>query len=412
MKALAWRRLLRLGWRVGETLALFALLVVLMLWLAGAFGTKVQALPPLPDPAPRAEKVAPVERLKVPLAVEQQGTVRPRVQATVASRLLARVEQVRAEVGQSVQGPGENRDGQVLVVLDARDLQAATRRAEAGLAAAAGAAEAVRAEVAAAATDIEAAHAELERARADLERTIAMHEGGAATAAQLDQVRAAERVAAARHAAALQRKTSLERQQQRVEQEQAAAESALNAARVQEGYATVRAPFTGVVARKLVEVGDTVAPSQALVELHETERFDLVVDVAERLALRLTLGEALKFRIDALAVEGTGQVREMAPATDTRTRTVRVKITLEGVEGLVGGTMGRLSIPTGETDVLVIPRSALRRVGQLELVDVTDEAGRKFRRFVTVGRAQGQGPHGENVEVLSGLAEGEKVVVP
>jgi len=68
---------------------------------------------------------------------------------------------------------------------------------------------------------------------------------------------------------------------------------------------------------------------------------------------------------------------------------------------------GRLTIPLGHYEALVVPAKAVRHVGQLALVDVVEKDGRPRRRFVTLGDA-----HGQAVEVASGLAEGEQVAVP
>jgi hypothetical protein len=67
---------------------------------------------------------------------------------------------------------------------------------------------------------------------------------------------------------------------------------------------------------------------------------------------------------------------------------------------------GRILIPLAEEDVLVIPRQAVRKVGQLELVEVV-EHGQASRRAIRTGRTLG-----EDVEVLSGLRQGEQVVMP
>jgi hypothetical protein len=67
---------------------------------------------------------------------------------------------------------------------------------------------------------------------------------------------------------------------------------------------------------------------------------------------------------------------------------------------------GRILIPLEEVPILVIPRKAVRNIGQLELVEVLED-GQASRRAIRTGRKLG-----EDVEVVSGLAEGEQVVLP
>jgi multidrug efflux pump subunit AcrA (membrane-fusion protein) len=108
-------------------------------------------------------------------------------------------------------------------------------------------------------------------------------------------------------------------------------------------------------------------------------------------------------------------VREIVPQADPRTRTLLVKIALPPQPDLVSGQFGRLAVPTGTYQALVIPARAVRQVGQLQLVDVVpaaplrvgDDKGVPHRRFVTLGRS-----HDDMVEVLSGLKPAERVVVP
>jgi len=100
-----------------------------------------------------------------------------------------------------------------------------------------------------------------------------------------------------------------------------------------------------------------------------------------------------------------GRVSEIVPEAETASRTFSVKVTGPCPPDVYTGMFGRLLIPLDEQEVLVVPKSAVRRVGQLELVDVVTD-GRRLRRAVKTGRN-----YGEDVEILAGLHEGESVVV-
>jgi RND family efflux transporter MFP subunit len=172
-------------------------------------------------------------------------------------------------------------------------------------------------------------------------------------------------------------------------------------------YTTIEAPFSGRLVRKTVDAGDMVMPGQPLFVIETSTEPELHAVVAESLVAAMKLDQKLDVRIDAIGQTLQGTVREIVPQADPRTRTLLVKIALPPQPGLVSGQFGRLGVPTGTYQAMVIPARAVRQVGQLQLVDVIDAQGVPHRRFVTLGR-----PHDDLVEVLSGLKPGEQVVIP
>ena len=74
---------------------------------------------------------------------------------------------------------------------------------------------------------------------------------------------------------------------------------------------------------------------------------------------------------------------------------------------LFSGMFGRVAVPAGDEARLVVPASAIERIGQLEFATVVDAAGAAHRRLVTTGPAAAK----DGVEVLSGLAAGERVAM-
>ncbi len=387
--------------------ALGAGMVGLMLWLAGAFTHKIAPGPPLDELAPVATATAPVVRATFTEVIEQVGTVRSRYRADVASKLLAQVVTLHVDAGDRVTGPGDEGLGTPVATLDSSDLRAQLARAQAQLAAAERGVEVQQAQVAAAQAAREAARARLERARADFARTQALVDRGVATTEQLDQVRAARDVALAEVTAALSEIEAAEQRLAQAREERVVAQRAIEEAEVLLRYAVLRAPFAGIVTERLVEAGETVQPGQGVVRIEDPTRLELHAPVAESLAARLSLGQRVEVRIDAVDVVLSGVVREVAPAADPTSRTLRVKVSLPRQPGLVSGLFGRLRIPVDEVTATVIPGAAVRRVGQLDLVLVAGEDGKLRRRFVTLGRRRG-----ERVEVLTGLEPGEAVALP
>jgi membrane fusion protein (multidrug efflux system) len=347
--------------RVFTAVAVFAAVVVAVAWLSGWFETKIApgeqatGAPSLPANT----ETATVE-VVTGLATEwASGTIESAHRTTVASRLLARVLEVHVTAGDEVAV------GDALVTLDSRDLEARVRQAG----------EALR-----------AAQAQRELAQAELERTQELLNRGVATRQKFDQATAALRVAAA----------NVDRLSR-----------ALDEARTSLSYAEIRAPAAGRVVDRLVEPGDTVSPGQAVLRLYDPGALRVEAPVRESLAIDLEVGDRLEVEIDAVGQTVSGTIEEIVPYAEPGARALLVKSRLPDDSRLFAGMFARIAVPAGEESRLVIPKSAVTRIGQLEFVTVLSEEGAPSRRMITTGERLKD----LRVEVLSGLKAGERLVV-
>jgi RND family efflux transporter MFP subunit len=349
----------------------------MLLWLAGVFHTKIgtEGSPVIPvggQPVGADTALVPVRVLSSPRIESAVGTIRAVHEASVASKLLAKVVEISVQAGQEVHV------GEVLVRLDDADLQAQLRQAGAVVA---------------------SADAARNQAQIEYDRVSSLYERANASKTEFDQAQTALKTAAA----------ELERAEQARQQAQAVLD-----------YATIRSPIDGKVVDKLVEVGDTARPGEVLVTLYDPTRMQLVASVRESLSQRLRVGQTIGVHVDALDKTCDGQVSEIVPEAESASRTFSVKVTGPCPPGVYTGMFGRLLIPLDEEEVLVIPRAAIRRVGQLDLVDVAEPVRKQGgtgslpasglvlrRRIVQLGRE-----FGDQVQVLSGLAAGEQVALP
>jgi RND family efflux transporter MFP subunit len=350
----AWvsRTAILLGFAVGVTL--------LLLWLAGKFEPKVLVHAELTsareDTPPGI--VAEVRLVRLPVIETAAGTIRPVHEANVGARLLACVVEINLKAGQVVNA------GDVLVRLDDMDLRARRRQAEAVL----HAAEAARAQ-----------------AEADANRSANLVKTNAVSRQEHDRAGTALKSAQA----------ELNRAKESLNEIQATLE-----------WATIRSPIRGIVIDKKVDVGDTVTPGQMLVTLFDPTRMQLIASVRESLAHRLRVGQPIEVQIESVNKLCIGTISEIVPEAESSSRAFQVKVTGPCPEGVYSGMFGRILIPLDEQQVLVIPREAVQSVGQLDLVNVAMR-GAVSRRAVRLGRTIGQ-----DVEVLSGLREGEQVQMP
>jgi len=171
------------------------------------------------------------------------------------------------------------------------------------------------------------------------------------------------------------------------------------------GYVELVAPFDGVVTKKWVEAGDLAAPGKPLVTLEAPSELQLEADVPEAMASHVRREARLVCRADDVSGELTGVVSEIAPNADPASRTFRVKLDLPPTPGLRSGQFVRLLVPVGETRSLRVPAAAVVQRGQLEIVFVVANQNAQMRLTKT-----GRG-FGDTVEILSGLAADDSVVV-
>jgi membrane fusion protein, multidrug efflux system len=170
------------------------------------------------------------------------------------------------------------------------------------------------------------------------------------------------------------------------------------------GYTEIRAPFDGVVAHKFINAGDLAGPGQPLLEVEGTTDFEIEAGIPESLAAGLVPGTSLTAEAAGAAL--TGSVRELSSTADAATRTVGVKIALTAGPTVRSGQFARVFVPGPAESVLLIPTAALSPSGQLERVFVAGDNRQAVLRLVKSGARRG-----DQVEVLSGLSAGEKVVL-
>jgi RND family efflux transporter MFP subunit len=299
-----------------------------------------------------------VRLLVVPIWHTAVGTVESRIQTAVAARVMAAVTEVAVDVGDPLE------PGTFLVGLDDRDLQA---RADAARAALSG------------------AEARLKLATQARDRVARLVESNAATPAQLEAAQADFDAAQARVRAASEGVTE--------------AEVALDDTRIV-------SPMKGVVVERLVDPGDLASPGRPLLQLHAPEDLRLEANVPQRLAMRLRVGDAVRVRIPSVPGDIETTIEEIVPLVDPRTRTAVVKADLPVREGIRPGVAGELRFPLDEQTVTAVPREAVRPDGTVLLLR---EDGSLRVQTVRTGRLC---EDGVRVEILSGLAEGDTILIP
>lgn len=338
--------------------------------------------------APVAVRLAPVARTELADRLEVGGVVRARTTADVSARLMATVTERRVTAGDRVAR------GQVLVVLDDRDLAAQSRQAEATVGAAEQGLAAARAEAAAASADqvlAAASHA----------RIAGLRSRNAATAQELDD-------AQARLAGAQARVDGATAHVAQATAALAATRAASEAAQTTRSFSLLTAPFDGVVTETLVETGAMAAPGVPLVRIDAAGAQEVAVRVDESRAAWIHPGDAAEVVIDngQGADPVAGIVTEVARAIEAGDRAFAVKVSLTAARGSRSGAFARVRFRGAVHEALTVPTQSVRRQGQVTTVFVVD-AGVARMRLIQTGRVDG-----DRTEVLAGLDLDEQVVSP
>jgi RND family efflux transporter MFP subunit len=303
-----------------------------------------KAKPPLADTLPVVPVRVEAIELKPHVATENVvGTVRPKLQSAIEAKVSGQIDKMLVLPGQQVKA------GDILVQLSVGELQA----------------------------KLDEALASKKQAETDLQRYSTLIQQRVVSQQDFDTVQTRARIA---RAAVIEAQTNV-------------------------AYATITAPFSGVITRKLADVGDLAAPGKPLVELEDTKSLRLEADVPEAIIGRVRMGAKFMVRIEAQPNEMEGVVSEIAPAGDPNSRTFLVKLDLPQSDELRAGQFGRVAIPVGEIEVLRAPVCAVILRGEMELVFVVANKHAQLR-LVKTGKQVG-----DEIELVSGVDPGERVVV-
>jgi RND family efflux transporter MFP subunit len=299
------------------------------------------------------------EAVELPDRVELYGTVAADTTAAIGSRAMANVVAVPVKVGDAVKA------GDVLVEIDPQTAKGQESQARGALA---------------------QARAALALAERNHQRFQALAKSGSASELELDMAR-----------------MQYEQAKGAVQQGEGAVEAASSVAR----ESRVTAPFAGRVAARMVEPGDLAAPGRPLVTVESSIGRRLVASVpaSTATATGLSRGQKLRVRIDGVAGELAGTVAEISPGADPASHTFTARIELSGAPVATGLT-GRAYLDVGTRKVILVPANAVIPSGGVSMVALLNADGKTRSRAVTTG-----GTRDGKVEILSGLAGGETVLV-
>ena len=315
-----------------------------------------------PKPAPRGEelKTAAVELREIELTTSAEAVMEAVRQSTVSAQISGRVVELRFDVGDYV------KKGDVIVRIDESSAARALEASEA---------------------QVLEAQAALANARAQYERSQQLLAQKFISQAALDQAEAAYKAAQARVSALV---------------------AGAGAAATERSFATVVAPYSGVVAARHVELGEMASPGRPLMTGFDPSTLRVVATVPQAQVAAIRAGSRARIEIPSLGRWVDVKSMIIVPQADPRTHTSRIRLELPAeVRGVVPGVYARAHFVVGKAPRLLVPRSAILRRSEVTAVYVVEREGRARLRQVRLGSAGDE----TSVEVLAGLKPGEHVAL-
>jgi multidrug efflux pump subunit AcrA (membrane-fusion protein) len=355
-------------------------------------GTKVETI-----------KLSPVEE-----DYEAVGTVRSKTTSILSSKTVGSILAVHVREGDRV------KIGQLLIEIDDRDSRSQLQKAEAGLREVREGLEEIEQHIRGAEAARGAAEAGRSLALVTFNRYKALLEQKSASQQEFDEVQAKMKIAEAEADRAGRMLQALIAKKSQVLAKAEQAKADITSAQIYVGYGRITSPMNGVVVSRQAEIGLLAAPGVPLLTIEDNSRYRLEVSVEDSMLRQVRLGTPSQISIDAIGPqELSGRVTEIVPASDPGSRSSTVKIDLFDIKGSSGnravlrsGLYGKARFPIGQKQILKVPLKAILQRGQLVSVFIVDSSQILHLRLIKTGKQ-----HGDQLEVLSGLNEGDRIVV-
>jgi RND family efflux transporter MFP subunit len=185
----------------------------------------------------------------------------------------------------------------------------------------------------------------------------------------------------------------------------AAAEAERDSSVLRLGFATLRAPYAGIVSGRSVQPGQVVSAGAELLRLIRGGRLEWRAEVSESDLPRIQPGAAVQLR-GPTGETVEGRIRAVSPAIDPQTRTALIYADLPAPGSLRAGMFAEGRLGVGTADVVVLPRQSVVFRDGYPYVFVIGKESRVAQRRIEVGQSTGA-----QVEIRSGVAADESVVV-
>lgn len=346
-----------------------------------------------------AVKVEPVVASNIPEIITATGELLAEDQATVSAKVPGRVKKIYVDLGSAVS------EGQVLAELEEDDYQMRVQQAEALMAQTRARlgildrdGDDVKPEETATVRQAEAA---LKEARFIFQTTERLQKEGVVSRIDFEKAQVRAQGVEAAYQRAVEEVMQLRAQLAERRAQVALAKQLL-------ADCTIKAPFAGAVTRRHASTGEYLAVNGAVVTLVRQHPLRIRLEIPERLAVRVRVGQLIDVRIEGTDRTRTGRVVRLSPAIEAQNRSLVIEGEIPNADGVLrpGSFVEGVITVNPNAMGVAVPYNALLSFAGTERVFVVNN-GVLEERMVRTGRRLG----GERVEILSGLEAGERVVL-
>ncbi len=306
-------------------------------------------------------KIAVAQLADYPVIHSFSGKLEADKQSNLSTRIMGQISKVYVKPGQKV-----NKD-QLLVQIRNQDILAKKAQVEA--------------------SKVEAKTA-YESAEKDLKRYEALYASESASDKEIDDMRSQFKMAEARLAA--------------VEQMEKEVDETMH-------YASLRAPYSGVITSQFIQEGDMANPGMPLLSMESKSQWKVIALIPEADIAKVNLNGAVKIKFKAVDAELDGTIIEINPSTTNTGNQYEAKILVIIPDGctarLYSGMYADVLFEHGTQKQILIPQKSLIHRGQLVGLYAVSQSGNALLRWIKTGKT-----FGEQIEILSGLSDGEKYI--
>ncbi len=287
------------------------------------------------------------------------GVVKADDKLMLSTKIFGQVAAVLVQEGEKIS------KGQLLIKIKSNDLAAKQNTANSG---------------------VQAAKTNMENTIKNYDRIKALLEKGSATQKELEDMTAAKEAAIAQYKEA--------------QHQLAEVNDYLS-------YANMTSPINGFVSKKMVNVGDMANPGQPILALESMEELKIEADIPAFEIGQFEVNDSIKIAVkDAGLTEITGVVERIIPSSSFSGQYKAVIALNQQHKSLKPGMFARISLLKNKENKLLVPKSSIVTKGQLTGVYAVNQQGEAMLRWIRLGKE-----YSDNVEVLSGLIEGEQLIV-